>query len=107
MVQPIRPGAGVAPASAFSRHQAAAPKAGDFAGRLAQQVGEGTGPAPVDLKLMQVQRFAAQSLGTEAWEARLVETYDALSADEALYEVQTSRGAFQVIRSRAGSLSIY
>ena len=107
MVQSIRPGAGVAPASTFSRHQASVPKAGDFAGRLEQRLGEGTGPAPVDPKLLQAQRFASQALGTEAWEARLVETYDALSADEALYEVQTSQGACQVIRSRAGILSIY
>ncbi len=107
MVQHIRPGAGVAPASTFSRHQAPAPKPGDFAARLDRRLGEGTGPAPVDPKLVQVQRFAAQALGTEAWEARLVEAYDALSADEALYEVQTSEGPCQVIRSRAGILSIY
>lgn len=107
MVQPIRPGSGVAPAAAFSRPPVAAPRGGDFAGRLERQLGEGTGPAPVDLGVLQVQRFAAETLGTEAWEARLVETYDALSADEALYEVQTSRGTFQVIRSRTGTLSIY
>ena len=54
-----------------------------------------------------MQRLVSQSLGTEVWETRLLETYDMLSADEALYEVQTPKGAFQVMKSRSGACSVY
>ena len=64
-------------------------------------------PAPADPRLEKVQRFAAGSLGTEAWEAHLLESYDILSADEALYEVQTSKGSYQVIQNRAGGFTLF
>lgn len=38
---------------------------------------------------------------------RLVRKYSLLERDEALYEVQTDKGFFEVIRSRDGSLTVF
>ena len=106
MTDPIRSIGGASPVIPVSRP--VAPSGPAFADRLRQTIRpQGAGPVPADPRLAEIQRFAARSLGTEAWEARLLESYDMLSADEALYEVQTSKGPFQVIRSRMGELSIY
>ncbi len=108
MVDPIRPAGGLAPAVGVPASRTAAPSGPAFSDRLRKTIRpEAPGAVPADPRLAEIQRYAARSLGTEAWEARLLETYDALSADEALYEVQTSKGPFQVIRSRMGELSIY
>ena len=108
MVDPIRPAGSAAPAAPVSIPRPGAPSGPSFSERLRQTIRpEGAGPVPADPRLADIQRFAARALGTEAWEARLLESYDMLSADEALYEVQTSKGPFQIIRSRMGELSIY
>ena len=106
MTDPIRPVGAPAPATPVSVPRPVAPSGPSFADRL-RQMARPEAPVPADPRLAEIQRFAARSLGTEAWEARLLESYNALSADEALYEVQTSKGPFQVIRSRMGELSIY
>ena len=106
MVDSIRPAGGASPAVPASTPKPSAPSGPAFADRLRQTL-RPEAAVPADPRLAEIQRFAARSLGTEAWEARLLESYDMLSADEALYEVQTSKGPFQVIRSRMGELSIY
>lgn len=100
MVPPLHP---VGPVSPGGVGKPALPGSapGAFAARLAE------GLRPADPKLRDIQRLAAQSLGTEVWEARLLETYDMLSSDEALYEVQTPKGTFQVMKSRSGACSVY
>ena len=104
MIDPVRPVGGAASVSVPK--PATAPPGPSFSDRLRQSV-RPEAPVPADPRLAEIQRFAARNLGTEAWEARLLQSYDMLSADEALYEVQTSKGPFQVIRSRMGELSIY
>ena len=106
MIDPIRP---AGPAIPVAPKRVQPPVSGpSFAERLGAGLArDPAAPAPADPRLEQVQRFASESLGTEAWEARLLERYDALSADEGLYEVQTSQGPYQIIRSRMGTLSIY
>lgn len=109
MVQEIRPAG--APAPVPASRPAPGPGESGFPERLREAAlpvsAAAPGAAPADPVLAQVQRFAAQVLGTEAWEARLLESYDMLSADEALYEVQTSKGPYQVIRSRMGGLTAF
>lgn len=106
MLHPVRPPQPIShhPAPVAAPRPSAGPS---FAERLQTALRNPAAPVPADAKLGEVQHFAAETLGTEAWEARLVESYDMLSADEGLYEVQTSRGPYEVIRSRMGTLSIY
>ena len=104
MLHPIRPAGASVPASRPESPKVPSP---GFARRLEEGVRDPSSPSAADPTLVQIQRFASQAIGTEAWEARLLESYDILSADEGLYEVQTSRGPYQVIRSRMGELSIF
>ena len=98
MVQPIRPGAAIQPSPLVRKP---GPVSGpSFAEGLRKAV-EASTP-----KTERVRRFAAESLRTEAGEVRLLESYDDLSADEALFEVQTQRGDCQIILSRSGTLSL-
>ena len=60
-----------------------------------------------ELDLAEIRRFASGALGTEAVKARLLELYDELSGDAARYEVETPKGACQVIRSRMGGLTVF
>lgn len=111
MVQPIRPAGPIGPAA--PPPPAGKPRPVHSEGPAFSETLRGTlRPAPSSPpsgsdRLAEIQRFASQALGAEAWEARLVETYDMLSADEGLYEVETPKGTYQVIRSRLGALSIY
>lgn len=98
MVQPIRPAGGMPPVQPLS--PARKPSGPSFAEGLQKAV------AAADPKLERVRQFAAGAVGGEAGEVRLLESYDELSGDEALFEVQTSRGDCQVILSRTGALSM-
>ena len=106
MVDPIRPAGSAAPVAPVSVPKPLTSSGPAFADRLRQSL-RPEGPVSSDPRLAEIQRFTARSLDTEAWEVRILESYDALSADEARYEVQTSKGPFQVIRSRMGEMSIY
>ena len=109
MVHPIRPPGAVHPGAQPAAPGKPGKEAVAFTELLkgALPAAPPEAPAAPDPRLEQAQRFAAEALGTEAWEARLLESYDMLSADEALFEVQTSKGAYQVIRSRMGGMSVY
>ena len=104
MVRPIRPLGGVPGSPAKPK---ADPVPEGFRTRLADGLSPARPEAPVDPRLSQVRRFASRALGAEVSEPRLLESYDALSADEGLYEVRSEKGVHQVIRSRSGALSIY
>ena len=99
MIQPLRP---VGDAARPVHPGALPPPASDFSARLGERLRE-------DPRLAPVLRYAEAVLGGggPATEARLLETYDALSADRALYEVRTAQGAFRVIQSQSGSFSHY
>ncbi len=107
MMQPIRPAGAPDPASRAVSGKPRPAEGSAFAEQLQKDLKDPEAPVAADPKLAQIQHFVAQALSTEAWEACLLETYDMLSADEGLYEVQTSQGPYQVIRSRMGTLSLY
>lgn len=97
MIQPLRP---VGDAARPVQPGGVPPPASDFSARLGERLRE-------DPRLSPVLRYAEAALGGPATEARLLETYDALSADRALFEVRTPQGAFRVIQSQSGSFSHY
>lgn len=98
MVQPIRPAGGLPPVQPSSPVRK--PSGPSFAESFR------TASQAADAKLEKVRLFAAGATGGEAGDVRILESYDELSGDEALFEVQTSKGDCQVILNRAGGLSL-
>ncbi|GEM_PF-6050930 len=102
MIDPIQPVGSGLPLTPVAVPRPAAPSSGpSFAEGLRQSL------RAADPRMNEIQRFAARSLDTEVSSVRLLQSYDVLSGDEGLYEVQTAKGAFQIIRSRMGELTIY
>lgn len=106
MTQPIGGiGETSSPSSSPSR-TVTAPRPGAFADRLLDGI-LAQDRKPEDPRLEQVRRAAARSLESEVTDVRLVERYDDLSADEGLYEILSAKGAYQVVRSRLGAVTLY